>query len=167
MPKTPLRNIRIDDELWTPALVKAEREGSTLSQVIRDLLTQWTNTITYHPGDPPPNCQHYHIDNDTWRCAKCSERMLSVTVEAETILSAPNAAPCRDPRHLAAIKAGEAGEDFQCSHPYVPDLIRQREVVIGYTYTYECARCQNSGNLMTLDGIIWDCGHSHIGRTDR
>ena len=105
-----------------------------------------------------PSCQHFHIDHTTGRCVRCDERMLSVQVGRMTVLSAPNIAPCRDPNHLAAIAAGE---DFECHHPYVPGPAR--EVAVGYTSTYECARCVNNGNLYTEDEVIWDCGHSHIG----
>jgi predicted CopG family antitoxin len=38
---TPLRNIRIPDELWFAALDKAERDDDTLSNVIRKLLTKY------------------------------------------------------------------------------------------------------------------------------
>lgn len=107
-----------------------------------------------------PSCQHYRIDNDTWQCVQCGERMMSQTVEAETVLSAPNAAPCRDPNHLAAI---EAGEDFECHHPYVPDHSRAREVVIGYDARYKCDRCDQNGTVFDRHGVSWDCGHAHRG----
>jgi Arc/MetJ-type ribon-helix-helix transcriptional regulator len=41
MMSTPLRNIRINDELWFSALAKAENEGRNLSEVIRELLSRW------------------------------------------------------------------------------------------------------------------------------
>jgi ribosomal protein L37AE/L43A len=108
-----------------------------------------------------PSCQHYRIDNDTWQCVACGERMVYQTVEAETVLSAPNAAPCRDPEHLAAIAAGD---DFECSHPYVPDVRRKKTVVIGYNATYRCERCEQGGTVMTTArSIRWDCGHVHRG----
>lgn len=118
-------------------------------------------TITIRPGDPPPSCQHYRIDNETGRCVECGEQMVSRTVDPEIVLSAPNAAPCRDPNHLAAM---EAGEDFECSHPYVPDLSRQKEVVVGYSVTYRCERCTYNGTTFAAgESIIWDCGHTHRG----
>ena len=47
MPPTPLRNIRIDDELWNAAQAKAETEETNLSEVIRELLATWVRK-----GDP-------------------------------------------------------------------------------------------------------------------
>ena len=38
---TPLRAIRVEDELWYAALAKAEAEGRALSEVIRELLERW------------------------------------------------------------------------------------------------------------------------------
>lgn len=107
------------------------------------------------------SCQHHRVDNETWQCVQCGERMISREDKTETVLSAPNAAPCRDPNHLAAMKAGE---DFECSHPYVPDLSRQRVVPIRVNVTYECERCSNNGTVMTShEPVVWDCGHSHRG----
>jgi hypothetical protein len=40
---TPLRNLRVDDDLWEAATAKAQaehREGG-VSEVIRELLTRW------------------------------------------------------------------------------------------------------------------------------
>jgi hypothetical protein len=36
-----VRNIRVDDELWSAALAKAEAEDRPLSEAIRELLAQW------------------------------------------------------------------------------------------------------------------------------
>jgi antitoxin component of RelBE/YafQ-DinJ toxin-antitoxin module len=36
-----LRAIRVDDELWQAAQVKADAEGRTVSEVIRELLERW------------------------------------------------------------------------------------------------------------------------------
>lgn len=111
-----------------------------------------------------PSCQHHRIDNDTWQCVECRERMISRSDEAETIISAPNANPCRDPEHLAAIEAGEDFE-FECSHPYVPDVTRQKTIVIGYDPAYLCERCSQNGTVMTAqEPISWDCGHVHRGQ---
>jgi len=108
-----------------------------------------------------PSCQHHRINNDTWQCANCGERMISRTDEAETIISAPNAAPCRNPEHLAAMAAGE---DFECSHPYVPDVARQRTIIIGYDPIYTCERCSQNGTVLTArEPISWDCGQVHRG----
>ena len=40
-PKTPNRTIRIADEIYFPALAKARREGTTLSDVIRVALVAY------------------------------------------------------------------------------------------------------------------------------
>lgn len=41
-PGTTLRNVRIDDDLWDAALAKADAEGTTVSEWIREALTNWT-----------------------------------------------------------------------------------------------------------------------------
>lgn len=42
MPRgTTLRNIRIDDELWSAAKAKAQSEGRDVSTVVRELLGRW------------------------------------------------------------------------------------------------------------------------------
>jgi len=40
-PKTPHRTIRIDDTLWKAAQAAAEREGKTVTDVIREALTRY------------------------------------------------------------------------------------------------------------------------------
>jgi antitoxin component of RelBE/YafQ-DinJ toxin-antitoxin module len=40
-PKTPLRNIRVDDELWTAAMAAAEARGESLSEAIRKFLKRY------------------------------------------------------------------------------------------------------------------------------
>lgn len=40
-PKTPHRTIRVPDEVWLPAKVKAESEGSDLSKKIREWLSEY------------------------------------------------------------------------------------------------------------------------------
>lgn len=42
MPKTPLRAIRINDELWQAAQTKADQEHRNVSEVIRTQLAEWT-----------------------------------------------------------------------------------------------------------------------------
>lgn len=37
-PKTPVRTIRVSDELWTAAAAKAEAKGETISDVVRRAL---------------------------------------------------------------------------------------------------------------------------------
>jgi hypothetical protein len=39
--KTPLRAIRIDDQLWLAAQIKADQEDSNVSEVIRAQLETW------------------------------------------------------------------------------------------------------------------------------
>ena len=100
-----------------------------------------------------PSCQHHHVDDD-WRCRDCQEKMITQTVEAETVLSAPNVAPNSCPPDCD----GEAG----CTAVYIPG--RAQEVVIGYTVTYECGRCRNDGPVLTQNSPVeWECGHSHRG----
>lgn len=40
--KTPLRNVRIDNELWDAAKARAEHEGRAVSDVIREALHTYT-----------------------------------------------------------------------------------------------------------------------------
>lgn len=40
-PKTPLRSVRIADELWHAAQQKAEAEGRTVSDVVREALEKY------------------------------------------------------------------------------------------------------------------------------
>ena len=46
MSKTPLRAIRVDDELWEAAQAKAAKEGDSLSAIIRDALRAYINEGT-------------------------------------------------------------------------------------------------------------------------
>lgn len=109
-----------------------------------------------------PSCQHHHVNNDTARCEACNEIMEAMTWESESVLSAPNAWPCTDPDHLEAIRLDH---DFECHHPYVPDEARARNVIIGYTVSYRCKRCDQHGTVIDSHGVTWDCGHSHRGKT--
>ena len=38
---TPLRNVRVDDDLWQAAKAKAEAEGTTLTAVILEALRRF------------------------------------------------------------------------------------------------------------------------------
>jgi hypothetical protein len=38
---TPLRHMRIPDELWDAAMAKADAEGTSVSDVVRELLSRW------------------------------------------------------------------------------------------------------------------------------
>lgn len=40
-PKTPLRNVRVDDELWAAAMAAAEARGESLSEAIRQFLKRY------------------------------------------------------------------------------------------------------------------------------
>ena len=40
-PRTPLRNVRVSDELWQAAQAKAEERGETVSDVIRQALERY------------------------------------------------------------------------------------------------------------------------------
>jgi predicted DNA binding CopG/RHH family protein len=42
-PGTTLRNVRISEELWTAAQERAEREGTNVSEVMRELLQGWVD----------------------------------------------------------------------------------------------------------------------------
>lgn len=42
-PKTPLRGFRIPEKLYAEAKAKAEAEGRSLSDVVRDLLRRWVD----------------------------------------------------------------------------------------------------------------------------
>jgi Ribbon-helix-helix protein, copG family len=41
MSATPLRAVRVPDELWHAARAEADREGSTVSDVVRDALAAY------------------------------------------------------------------------------------------------------------------------------
>jgi hypothetical protein len=111
------------------------------------------------PGDPPPSCQHYRVDNETWQCKACGERMLSQTVDAETVQSAPNAAA-----GLCTIPDCDGEAAHGCTAVYVPDYSRAKTVVIGYNATYQCERGSNNGSVFTYgEEPVWDCGHVHRG----
>jgi hypothetical protein len=40
-PKTPNRTVRIPDDIWTPAVLVAQANNTTVSEVIRSLLDWW------------------------------------------------------------------------------------------------------------------------------
>ena len=42
--KTPVRNLRVVDEVWLPALAKARAEGRTLTEVIVGYLRRYIST---------------------------------------------------------------------------------------------------------------------------
>jgi predicted DNA-binding protein len=40
-PKTPVRSVRVEDEIWETAKVLAKAEGRNMSEVVRELLAEW------------------------------------------------------------------------------------------------------------------------------
>lgn len=40
-PRTPIRTVRVDDELWAAALEAAARNGETVSEVVRRALVAY------------------------------------------------------------------------------------------------------------------------------
>jgi NRPS condensation-like uncharacterized protein len=40
-PRTPVRTVRVEDEIWEPAKARAKAEGRTVSDVIRARLAEW------------------------------------------------------------------------------------------------------------------------------
>lgn len=110
---------------------------------------------------PNPNgCSHRRIDNATWRCTACGERMVAQKCDAVMVKSAPNALACRVPNCN--------GIDPRCENPngeYYPDRSQEREVPICWEITYQCVRCidGSDGLTITADGITGDCGRVHEG----
>ena len=49
--KTPLRNIRVSDELWQAALAKARAEDRTLTEVIVAYLRRYASTASRKRSD--------------------------------------------------------------------------------------------------------------------
>lgn len=47
-PKTPIRGVRVPDDLWQAAQAKAAAEGRTVSEVVREMLEQYVSA-----GTPP------------------------------------------------------------------------------------------------------------------
>lgn len=43
-PKTPIRTLRVAEEVWEPARQKAAREGRSLSEVIREFLIRYSSS---------------------------------------------------------------------------------------------------------------------------
>ncbi len=41
---TPLRAVRVPDDLWGAALRRADTDGTSVSEKIRDLLQQWVDS---------------------------------------------------------------------------------------------------------------------------
>lgn len=116
-----------------------------------------------------PTCQHFRVDNEAGKCVACDEQMIAWTREAETVLSAPNAAACTNPACKEAVANGtydDTNPPAGCTNPdgvYVEGY-PAREVVVGYKVTYECERCRNGDTLtITPHGMTWGCGRLHRG----
>lgn len=117
-----------------------------------------------------PSCQHLHIDNDSARCKACDEMMVSVTVEYETVKSAPNAAGCRNPACLKALNDKNFDHEnppVGCTNPngvYVPGY-PEIQINVAVTQNYRCERCINNGDTVFHSGeqIVWGCGMNHKG----
>lgn len=50
-PRTPSRNVRVHDDVWNAARAKAQREGTTVTDVVVARLERWTGVKT--PDAPP------------------------------------------------------------------------------------------------------------------
>jgi hypothetical protein len=46
----PVRNVRVAEDLWRPAMEKAHRSGTTLTDVIIAALRMWVSTDGRVPG---------------------------------------------------------------------------------------------------------------------
>ena len=46
---TPLRNVRIPDDLWQEAKTAAHKQGTTVSEVIRTKLVDWLIAQKWRP----------------------------------------------------------------------------------------------------------------------
>jgi len=112
------------------------------------------------PAPDPRGCRHHRIDDVTEQCIACGETMIDHQKHERKVLSAPNKAACTNP--------GCTGiDDPNCTNPegiYIPDTVRQREVVVEMHYTYECARCRYGGSVfISGEAPIWECGRDHRG----
>lgn len=63
--KTPLRNVRVPDELWTAAMAEAKQEGRSLTDVIVSDLHRYVNrrrrergTLDIEPRPPQESDNH-------------------------------------------------------------------------------------------------------------
>ena len=43
MPETPARSVRVPDDIWTPALRRADLEGTTVTAIITDALRDYAH----------------------------------------------------------------------------------------------------------------------------
>ncbi|WP_280319980.1 DUF7459 domain-containing protein [Nocardia wallacei] len=144
-------------ELAYREVVPCEHPSVSYSTVMED----WRCHDCGDQIDDPRGCQHRHIDNDTWQCTSCGERMRFQNRRPETVLDAPNAVACTNPACSGDI------HDPNCDNPaglYVPDRFREREVLVAVHYSYTCQRCANDGAVFVAGELpIWECGRDHRG----
>lgn len=105
------------------------------------------------------DCLHHRINNDTWQCEACGDRMISRNEETQFIKSAPNAAA-----GLCANGPDCDGGDG-CTAVYIPDHGRAKTIPLHIHVSYECDRCQYDGSFFSSGITVWDCGRSHRGDT--
>jgi hypothetical protein len=113
--KTPIRNLRVPDERWLPALAKAEAEGRTLTEVIDGFLGDYA-------GEPIAGARQFTLSN--WPEARQwieshSQALAALTGDLEAAIGAT-------PPDWLAIAAWLAST----RHP--ADLVQQRRVLIGH-----------------------------------
>jgi len=69
MVSTPVRHIRIDNELWELATTKAARRRETVASVIRRALLQYIEDVVVEERwacAPPPMGSTYRVLRDEW-----------------------------------------------------------------------------------------------------
>jgi metal-responsive CopG/Arc/MetJ family transcriptional regulator len=52
-PKNPVRGFRIPDDVWRDLQRIAAKQGSTPSDVVRDLIQSYVDDNVWSEGDPP------------------------------------------------------------------------------------------------------------------
>lgn len=54
--QTPVRNLRVPDEIWKPALANAQAEGKTITEVITSCLKRYNASVSRRSARAvPPN----------------------------------------------------------------------------------------------------------------
>ena len=113
--KTPVRNARIPDEVWLPAVAKAEMEGRSASEAMTEALRKWAA----EPGAPA-----YDFKYANWPAAK--DWALRHTAALEALTRELNAADLGLGSDWVAIAAWLASTH----HP--ADEAQQRRVLAGH-----------------------------------